>query len=80
MRFLDILEIITCDPSIYTMNHPDFTVSSFMGIFIGPRRVKASNPLLTENVQINTLAKIRDPAEMQQYKLDPYITVGCLPG
>ena len=25
------LEIITCDPSIYTMDHPDLPVSNFMG-------------------------------------------------
>ena len=24
------LEIITCNPSIYTLNHPDLTVSIFM--------------------------------------------------
>ena len=37
-----ILEFITCDPSIYTMDHPDFTVSNFMGNYIGPKTVKAS--------------------------------------
>ena len=25
------LEIIICDPSIYTMDHPDLTVANFMG-------------------------------------------------
>ena len=29
------LEIITCDPSIYTLDHPDLTVLNFMGNFIG---------------------------------------------
>ena len=27
-------EIITCDPSIYTMDHSDITVSNIMGNFI----------------------------------------------
>ena len=30
-----ILEIITCDLSIYTMDHPDFIVCSFMEKSIG---------------------------------------------
>ena len=30
-----ILEIITCDPSIYTMDHPDFIACSFMENSIG---------------------------------------------
>ena len=27
------LEIKTCDPSVYTMDHPELTVSSFIGKF-----------------------------------------------
>ena len=34
------LEIITCDPSIYTMDHPDFIVCNFMENFIGLKWVK----------------------------------------
>ena len=34
------LEIITCDPSIYTMDHPDLTVSIFIGNSIGTQTVK----------------------------------------
>ena len=30
------LEIITCDPSIYTMHYSDFTASNLMGNSIGP--------------------------------------------
>ena len=33
------IKIITCDPSIYTMDHPDFTVSKFMENSIGLKRV-----------------------------------------
>ena len=33
-------EIITCDPSIHVMDHPDLTVSSFMENSIGRQRVK----------------------------------------
>ena len=33
------MEIITCDPSIYTMDHPDFVVGSFMENYIGLKRV-----------------------------------------
>ena len=33
------MEIITCDPSLYTMDHSDFFVSSFMENSIGPKRV-----------------------------------------
>ena len=29
------LNIITCDPSIYTIDHPDLTVSTFMENTIG---------------------------------------------
>ena len=29
------IKIITCDPSIYTMDHPDLTVSNFMENSIG---------------------------------------------
>ena len=36
--------ILPCDPSIYTMNHPDLAVSNFMGNSIGPKRVKWRNP------------------------------------
>ena len=32
--------MITCDPSIYTMDHPHLTVSSFMGNSIGLQRDK----------------------------------------
>ena len=35
-----LLEIITCDPSIYTMDHPCLTVSNFIGNSNGPKRVK----------------------------------------
>ena len=35
------LEIITCDPSIYTMDHPDLIIICyFMENSIGPKRVK----------------------------------------
>ena len=33
------MEIKTCDPSTYTMDHPDITVSDFMGNSIGIQRV-----------------------------------------
>ena len=32
--------MITCDPSIYIMDHPDFIVCSFMEISIGLKRVE----------------------------------------
>ena len=35
-----IFEIITCDPSIYTMNHPDLFVCSFIENSIGLKRGK----------------------------------------
>ena len=34
------LKIITCDPSIYIMDHPNFNVCSFMESSIGLKRVK----------------------------------------
>ena len=34
------LEIINCDPSIYTMSHSDFIASCFMEILIGLKMVK----------------------------------------
>ena len=33
------MEIITCNPSIYTLNHPDLTVSIFMEQSNGLKRV-----------------------------------------
>ena len=36
----NIWEIITFDLSIYTMNHPDLTVSNFMENSIGLKRAK----------------------------------------
>ena len=33
------LEIITCDPSIFTMSHPDFIVCSFKERSIGLKRI-----------------------------------------
>ena len=35
-----ILEILTCDPSVYTMDHPDLNVSNFMEKSIGLKRVE----------------------------------------
>ena len=35
-----VLEIITCDLSIYTVGHPDLTVSNFMENFIGFQNFK----------------------------------------
>ena len=35
----DSFEIITCDSSIYIMDHPDFTVSNVMENSIGLKRV-----------------------------------------
>ena len=34
------LETITCDPSIYKLDHPDLIVCSFIDNSIGPKRVK----------------------------------------
>ena len=34
------LEIITCDPLIYKMDHPDLAVSNFTENSIGPKWVK----------------------------------------
>ena len=34
-KFNICLEIITCEPSIYIMDHPDFIVCSFMENFNG---------------------------------------------
>ena len=31
IEYFLFFEIITCEPSIYTMDHPDITVSNFMG-------------------------------------------------
>ena len=36
---MHILETITCDPSNYTIDHADLTVSNFMGNVIGLKRV-----------------------------------------
>ena len=35
-------EILTHDPSIYTIDHLDLTASNFMGCLMGPKMVKVS--------------------------------------
>ena len=35
-----LYKIITCDPLVYTMDHPDLTVSNFMENFIGLKKFK----------------------------------------
>ena len=42
MQFVCFSKIITCDPSIYTMDHPAFIVSSFIENSIG---LKWINPM-----------------------------------
>ena len=37
------LEFIACDPSIYTMDHSGFLVSSFMDNSGGPKTVKSNS-------------------------------------
>ena len=39
-----LLEIMTCDPSVYTMDHPDFIICSFMENSIGLKRVYPFTP------------------------------------
>ena len=39
IKYNIFLEIIICDPLIYTLDHPDLIVCSFMGNSIGPKRV-----------------------------------------
>ena len=41
------LEMINCDPSIYTMDYPDLTVSNFMENSIRTQQV---NPLYNDTV------------------------------
>ena len=43
-------EIITCDPSLYTKDLPDFIVCSFMEHFIGLKKVVSVNPLYNDTV------------------------------
>ena len=45
----NILKIITCDPSIYTMDHPDLTVSNFMEKRVCRQRVNGV-PLLFSGI------------------------------
>ena len=40
------LKIITCYPSTYAMDHPDLTVSNFLGNSIGPKMVNQSHRYL----------------------------------
>ena len=37
-KILYFLDVITCDTSVYTMDHPDLTVSNFMEKSIGLHR------------------------------------------
>ena len=40
------LGVITYDPSIYAIHHPNLTVSNFMDDFIGLKKVKHSSTFL----------------------------------
>ena len=46
----DILEIITFDPSIYTKDHPEITVSNSMEKFIDLKPLKRQEKNASENV------------------------------
>ena len=52
-------EIITCDPSIYTIDHPDFIVCTFMEFSIGLKRVKFLDLLLVLVVKSKFLLQYR---------------------
>ena len=52
------LQIITCDPSIYTMDHPDFIVSSLMEDSIG---IKCQLTLYIIEKPFNSFANRADP-------------------
>ena len=49
------MEIINCDPSIYTMDNPDLNVSNFMEKSISLQRVTKSDkiPLIKKNRPFN---------------------------
>ena len=53
------LKIIACDPSTYTMGHPDLTVSNFMGNSIGLKRVNNAFSELSGLITKFTTKKIR---------------------
>ena len=42
-KYIFVLEIITCDPSVYTMDHPELAVSNFMGNSISIQWVEVFN-------------------------------------
>ena len=50
-------DIITCDPSIITMDYPDVTVSNFMGNSISLKRVSKPENILVE--ALHTWVQIR---------------------
>ena len=45
-------EILTCNLSIYTMDHPDKTVSNLMENSIGSKRVKGGFRIYVMNIKI----------------------------
>ena len=50
-KYTIFLEIITCDHSKYTMEHPDFVLCSFMEKYIGLKKISISGlPLWLERV------------------------------
>ena len=58
-----VLEIITCDPSIYTMNHQDLTVTNFLENSIGLKRVNGlqfyiNNVLIITGIEIKGYLKV----------------------
>ena len=67
------LEIITCDPLIYTMDNPDLTVSNFMEHSIGPKRVnlklkKIMKICILQYVVHNVIILLfRVPTEIQKH-------------
>ena len=55
----NVLKIVTCDPSIYTMDHPDLTISNFMGNSIGTQSEPA-HEILVHKAQRSVATVITD--------------------
>ena len=66
------LEIITIDPSVYTIDHPGLTVSNFMGKSISPKGLIKSLLYVTDSGSIHKVAL----KKFSKHPKDPAIQEG----
>ena len=67
MKYNIFLEIITCDPSINTMHHPDLIECRFMGNSIGLKRIKYLVKLFTGKLPVLYWKNIKQYLDFEEF-------------